>query len=117
VSGDTLTLTFSNGTPAFELTTQPSARFLEDPSGRPITLGGSAGERIVLRGFRGDTSNLTGVPKSLTSNGALLRQLSPVGDFEGVVSFGAGLSSPGCASVTRTQSSLVFHFVPVNGRG
>jgi hypothetical protein len=117
VSGDTLTLTFSNGTPAFELTTQPSARFLEDPSGRPITLGGSAGERIVLRGFRGDTSNLTGVPKLLTSNGALLRQLSPVGDFEGVVSFGAGLSSPGCASVTRTQSSLVFHFVPVNGRG
>ena len=117
VSGDTLTLNFSNGTPAFELTTQPSARFLEDPSGRPLTLGGSAGERIVLRGFRGDTSNLNGVPKSLTSNGPLLRQVAPIGDFEGVVSFGAGLSSAGCADVTSTQSSLVFHFIPVNGRG
>jgi hypothetical protein len=117
VSGDTLTLTFSNGTPAFQVTTQPSARFLEDPSGQPVTLGGSAGARIVLTGFRGDTSNLTGVPKSLTSSGPLLRQVAAVGDFEGVVSFGAGLSSAGCAGVTSNQSSLVFHFVPVGGRG
>jgi hypothetical protein len=117
VSGDTLTLTFSNGSPAFQVTTQPSARFLEDPSGRPITLAGSTGVRIVLRGFRGDTSNLTGVPKSLTSKGPLLRQVAPIGDFEGVVSFGAGLSSPGCANVTSNQSSLVFHFIPVNGKG
>jgi hypothetical protein len=117
VSGDTLMLTFSNGTPAFQVTTQPSARFLEDPSGRPITLAGSAGVRIVLRGFRGDTSNLTGVPKSLTSKGPLLRQVAPIGDFEGVVSFGAGLSSPGCANVTSNQSSLVFHFIPVHGKG
>jgi hypothetical protein len=117
VSGDTLTLTFSNGTPAFQITTQPSARFLEDASGRPITLAGSAGVRIVLRGFRGDTSNLTGVPKSLTSKGPLLRQVAPIGDFEGVVSFGAGLSSPGCADFTSNQSSLVFHFIPVNGKG
>jgi hypothetical protein len=117
VSGDTLTLTFSNGTPAFQVTTQPSARFLEDPSGRPITLAGSAGVRIVLRGFRGDTSNLTGVPKSLTSKGPLLRQVAPIGDFEGVVGFGAGLSSPGCANVTSNQSSLVFHFIPVHGKG
>jgi hypothetical protein len=117
VSGDTLTLTFSNGTPAFEVTTQPSARFLEDPSGRPSTLAGSAGVRIVLRGFRGDTSNLTGVPKSMTSKGPLLRQVAPIGDFEGVVSFGAGLSSPGCADVTSNQSSLLFRFIPVTGRG
>jgi hypothetical protein len=117
VSGDTLTLSFSNGTPAFQVITQPSARFLEDPSGRPITLAGSAGVRIVLTGFRGDTSNLTGVPKSLTSKGPLLRQAAPIGDFEGVVSFGAGLSSPGCADVSSNQSSLVFHFIPVNGKG
>lgn len=110
VSGDTLTLTFNDGTPAFEVTTQPSARFLGDPSGRPITLAGSAGVRIVLRGFKGDTPNLTGVPKSLTSKGPLLRQVAPIGDFEGVLSFGAGLSSPGCANVTSNQSSLVFHF-------
>jgi hypothetical protein len=117
VSGDTLTLIFSNSTPAFQVTTQPSARFLEDPSGRPITLAGSAGVRIVLTGFRGDTSNLTGVPKSLTSKGPLLRQVAPIGDFEGVVTFGAGLSSPGCANATSNQSSLVFHFIPVNGKG
>jgi hypothetical protein len=116
VSGDTLTLTFSNGTPAFQVTTQPSARFLEDASGRPITLAGSAGVRIILRGFRGDIPNLTHVPTSLTSKGPVLRQVAPIGDFEGVVSFGAGLSSPGCANVTSNHSSLVFHFIPVNGK-
>lgn len=117
VSGDTLTLTFNSGTPAFDVTTQPSAQFVQDPSGRTVTLAGSAGVRIVLRGFRGDTPNLTNVPKSLTSKGPLLRQVAPIGDFEGVVSFGAGLSSPGCAHVTSGQSSLVFHFIAVNGKG
>ena len=112
-SGDTLTLNFKGGTPAFEVATQPASSFPADPSGRQTTLAGSSGVRIVLRGFRGDVSNLAAVPKSLTSQGQILRQVAAIGDSEGVVSFGAGLSAPGCAQVTSSSSSLVFHFLPI----
>ena len=95
---------------------QSSARFTKDPSGQPVTLTGSFGVKIVLRGFRGDVQNYTG-PTSLTSRGPLLRQVAELGDFEGVISWGAGLSSPGCASVTASGSTLTFHFIAVNGKG
>jgi len=109
-SGDVLKLTFVSGTPEFAVTQQPNAKFEQDASGKPVILQGSAGVRIVLRGFRGDLSNYDG-PDKLSSAGPLLLEASNVGDFEGVVSFGAGVSAPACANVTATDSSLTFHFV------
>jgi hypothetical protein len=110
VSGDTLKLTFFSGTPAFQLTTQSNAHFSLDPSGGPVNLAGSAGVHILLTGFRGFQPNYTG-PKTLTSSGPLLLQVAELGDFEGYVSFGGGLSSPGCANVTTSGSTLTFHFI------
>jgi hypothetical protein len=112
VAQDTFTLTFDNGTPAFELTPQTSTRFYADSGlGQAVDVAGSAGVRIVLRGFRGDMNNYAG-PTSFTSQGPLLMQVRSLGGSEGQVSWAAGLSRPGCASVTASGSNLTFHFIP-----
>lgn len=110
---DTFKLTFDSGTPDFELTPQTSTRFYADTGlGQPIDVAGSAGVRIVLQGFRGDMASYVG-PTSFTSQGPLLLQVRSLGGYEGQVSWGAGLSRPGCASVTATGSTLTFHFIPL----
>jgi len=38
-----------------------------------------------------------------------------IGDFEGVVSFGAGVSRPACANVTASSSTLTFRFIASGG--
>jgi hypothetical protein len=109
---DTFKLTFDGGTPAFVLTPQAGARFSGDSGlGQPIDVAGSAGVRIVLKGFRGDMDNYAG-PASFVSQGPLLVEVRSLGGYEGQVSWGAGLSRPGCASVTTTGSTLTFHFIP-----
>jgi hypothetical protein len=113
VAQDTFKLTFDSGTPDFELTPQSSAHFYADSGlGQPIDLSGSAGLRVVLRGFRGDMDNYAG-PVSFTSKGPLLVQVKSLGGWEGQASWAAGLSRPGCASVTATGSTLTFHFIPL----
>jgi len=110
---DTFKLTFDTGTPDFQLTTQTTAHFTADSGlGQPIDLAGSAGVRIVLRGFRGDMDNYVS-PASFTSQGPLLQQVRSLGGWEGQVSWAAGLSRPGCANVTATGSTLTFHFIPL----
>jgi hypothetical protein len=111
VAGDTLTLTFVQGTPAFEVTSQATTHFIETGGrGGPVDLAGSAGALIILRGFRGDVRNYTG-PLDLTPGGALLLEVREIGDFEGVIGWAAGLSKAGCASVTAGTSTLTFHFI------
>ena len=110
VSGDTLKLTFFSGTPQFQVTLQSNARFSQGASGQPVNLAGSAGARIVLTGFRGDHPNYTG-PKTLTSTGPVLLQAAAIGDFEGYVTWGVGLSQPACANVTTSGSTLTLHFI------
>jgi hypothetical protein len=110
---DTFKLTFDQGTPDFDLTPQTSARFGADSGlGQPIDVAGSSGVRIVLRGFRGDMDNYAG-PASFVSQGPLLVEVRSLGGYEGQVSWGAGLSRPGCASVTTSGSTLTFTFIPL----
>ena len=113
VAQDSFKLTFDSGTPDFELTPQTSTHFYADSGlGQPIDLAGSAGVRIVLRGFRGDMDNYVG-PVSFSSQGPLLVQVKSLGGWEGQASWAAGLSRPGCASVTATGSTLTFRFIPL----
>jgi hypothetical protein len=110
VTADTLQITFFHGTPPFQVTPQASAHFTQDPSGNPVNLAGAAGVRIVLHGFRGFRPNYSGA-KTFTSTGPLLLQVAQLGDFEGYVSWGVGLSAAGCANVTTDGSILSFHFL------
>ena len=100
-AGDTVTFTFVSGTPPFQALTQSDAKFLEDPTGQPVTLAGTDGARIVLTGFRGDQSNYGGA-KTFTSTGPLMLQVNELGDFEGSVTWGIGLSQPACATVVSS---------------
>src|SRR4029077_1197903 len=59
-SGDTLTLTFRSGTPAFTVQQLATAHFFKDPSNFAVDLTGNAGARIAMTGFRGDMSNYAG---------------------------------------------------------
>lgn len=112
VAQDTFKLTFDSGTPEFEVIPQPTSHFNFDSGlGQPIDLAGSAGVRIVLKGFRGDMNNYAG-PVSITSHGPLLMQIHAIGEYEGQVTWAAGLSSPSCASVTAAGSVLSFRFIP-----
>lgn len=116
VGGDTFTLTFARGTPAFRAQPQPSAQFSGAADGAPVTLPGSAGVAIRLTGFRGDMVNYRG-PQRLTATGALLREVRQIGDFEGTVSWAASLATPGCVSVDRAGSTLAFRFIPLPPSG
>jgi hypothetical protein len=68
-------------------------RIVADGSGNPISLLGTKRIRVVIRPARGHTnggSNL--LPSTLTPKCSNLRQVKKAGDFEGVVSYGLGLS-------------------------
>jgi hypothetical protein len=54
-------------------------------------------------------SNYTG-QKDFQTHGSALVEVREIGDFEGVIGWAAGLSSPGCASVTSSGSTLTFNF-------
>jgi hypothetical protein len=75
-----------------------------------VDLAGTSGVKVVLTGFRGDVINYSG-QTSITSSGPVLLQTSKLGDFEGVVTFGAGTSKPACANVTTSGSTLTFQFI------
>ncbi|MDQ6692553.1 MAG: hypothetical protein M3Z13_07280, partial [Candidatus Dormibacteraeota bacterium] len=83
--------------PQYEVIRQSSARFVKDPSGQPISLTGSGGLRVVLRNssahgsYVGKTDLKTGL--------AVIAQASLLGDFEGVLSWGVGLSGAPCTRV------------------
>ena len=112
VSGDTLTLTFDQGTPAFAVTPQSTAHFTETSGrGGPVDLAGSAGVLIILSGFRGDMQNYTG-SMDFTPGSAMLAEVREIGDYEGVIGWAAGLNAPACANVTAGSSTLTFKFVP-----
>ena len=78
--------------PAYTVSRQASAKFVKDPSGQPVTLHGSAGLLIVFHGANAATVTVAVVTPSLP----VLEEYEPLGDFEAVLSWGAGLSQPSC---------------------
>jgi hypothetical protein len=80
--------------PAYTVSRQASAKFVKDPSGLPVTMRGSAGLRIVFHGASGATS-YTG-SRDLTPNLPVVQEVEQLGDFEAVLSWGAGLSQSSC---------------------
>jgi hypothetical protein len=87
-----------SGAPAsYRVIPQGTPDFFEDASGRPVTLEGTAGVRITLQGVAG-TPAYAG-PTDLHPGLAQLREARQTGAFEGVVSWGLGLTGPGCVRV------------------
>ena len=79
--------------PAYTVSRQASAKFVKDPSGLPVTMRGSSGLRIVFQGA--SATNYSG-SRDQTYNLPVVQEVGQLGDFEAVVSWGAGLSQPSC---------------------
>ncbi|HEX9096462.1 MAG TPA: hypothetical protein VF990_10215 [Candidatus Dormibacteraeota bacterium] len=80
--------------PAYTVSRQASAQFVKDPSGMPVSMRGSAGLRIVFHGASG-ASSYTG-SRDLTPGLPVVQEVEQLGDFEAVLSWGAGLSRASC---------------------
>src|SRR5438128_12000382 len=85
----------SNSMPQYQLNRQTTAHFVRDASGQPVTLSGSAGIRVVLQ----NADIVSGAPADLKPNLPEIREVAQIGDFERVVSYGVGLSTPACIRV------------------
>jgi hypothetical protein len=114
VSDDTFTLTFDGGVPAFAATPQSNPRFVLSPKGQPVTLAGSAG--VTIRFTNLTMGAYVNQPSSFSTGGPLLLEVRNLEDFEGTVSFGAGLSAAGCASASVSGSTVTFQYIPT-GKG
>jgi len=85
----------ANTMPEYQLTRQATATFVRDASGQPVTLNGSAGIRAVLR-----NADITpGAPSDLKPGLPAIREVTQIGNFERVVSYGIGLATPACFRV------------------
>jgi hypothetical protein len=80
--------------PAYTVSRQASAKFVKDPSGLPVTMRGSAGLRIVFHGASGATSYSGS--RDLIYSLPVVQEVEQLGDFEAVLSWGAGLSQSSC---------------------
>ena len=92
---DRITIEFQNGEAAtVEVQPQGSANFTLGASGQPVTLKGTAGLLVTIRGadehtaYSGSTDFNTGYP--------VLVEARQVQDFEGAVQWGLGLSKSAC---------------------
>jgi hypothetical protein len=74
---------------------QTSATFTQDPSGRQVTLAGSAGLRVTLHGAA-SAGSYTGPTDLKPSGAAELQEARQIGDSEGIVTWGLGLTNPAC---------------------
>jgi hypothetical protein len=91
------TASASGTVPAYELTPQSTPHFTRDASGQPVTLLGSAGIRAVFR----NTTVGSGVRGDIKAGLPAIREVANIGDFEGVTSYGVGLSSGACFRVSE----------------
>ena len=70
------------------------ARVFKDPSGKPLPLPGSARLSITFQNARAHTAGgaAIAIPPVITPGCSNLLKVKQAGDFEGVVSYGAGLA-------------------------
>jgi hypothetical protein len=80
--------------PAYTVSRQASAQFVKDPSGQPVTMRGSSGLRIVFHGA--SVSPTYAGSRDQTPTLPVVQEVEQLGDFEAVLSWGAGLSRASC---------------------
>jgi hypothetical protein len=89
--------------PSYSVWRQASATFVKDASGQPVTLRGSAGLRVSIFGATG-TNIYTGADiytgsRDITPGLPVVQEVAQLGDFEGHLTWGAGLSRSSCIRV------------------
>ena len=92
---DRFVLELDGPVPAYQVRPQASPTFTQDASGLPVTLAGSAGLTVTLQGSSAQAT-YTGPTDLKPAGTATLREARQVGDFEGVLTWGLGVSHPAC---------------------
>jgi hypothetical protein len=108
---DRFVVEFNGPIPPFELRQQDSTTFTQDASGRPITVAGSHGWLLVLHGADEHTSYSD--PNDFQPGYPVLIEARNIGDFEGTVSWGLGVTSkPSCPTISTLSgpNRLVIDF-------
>jgi hypothetical protein len=108
---DRVVFDLNGGIPSWDLTRQESATFTQDASGRQVTLDGSAGLKLVLRG----TDAVGSVASDLTPRFASIREIAQLGNFEHQLTYGIGLSSSQCVRVLQLSNSRLVIDVATSG--
>jgi hypothetical protein len=108
---DRVVFDFNGGIPSWDLTRQESPKFTHDASGQPVTLDGSAGLKLVLRGA--DAAG--GVASDLTPRFTSIREVAQLGNFEHQLTYGIGLSSSQCVRVLQLSNSRLVVDVATTG--
>jgi hypothetical protein len=92
---DRITIEFNNTDPKqVDLTTQGDAKFTQSPSGQSVTLIGSAGILVTMKGA--DEHTAYSGPIDFKTGYPVLVEARQVQDFEGTVQWGLGLSKSAC---------------------
>jgi hypothetical protein len=92
---DRLTIEFSNTDPGqIDVTPQSTAAFTQSPSGRSVTLAGTAGVLVTMKGADEHTAYSGSI--DIATNYPALVEARQLQDFEGTVQWGLGLSSAAC---------------------
>jgi len=108
---DRVVFDFNGGIPSWDLTRQESATFTRDASGQQVTLDGSAGLKLVFRDS--DVSGALGT--DLTPRFTSVREITQLGNFERVLTYGIGLSSSQCVRVLQLSNSRLVIDVATSG--
>ena len=106
---DRVTIEFQNGrTGTIELIPQTNTRFITDPKGATVTLAGKAGFLVRITGADNHTA-FSGSKDIKTPTYPGILEVRELGDFEGKVQWGLGLSSTRCyrAFMLTSPSRLV----------
>jgi hypothetical protein len=91
---DRLVIEFGGGVAGYQVARQPTATFVEDASGRQVTLAGTAGLRVRL-----SPATAFGTypgPNDIATRLPVIREVRLIGDFEAVNTWGVGLAQPAC---------------------
>jgi hypothetical protein len=92
---DRLTIEFQNGQPAtIDVTPQSGTTFTHDASGQQVTLAGKAGILVAIN--VADAHTAYSGPTDFKTGYSAMVEVSQVGDYEGYVHYGIGLSHPAC---------------------
>ena len=100
---DRLTVEFQNGDPtSIAVSSQSGARFTMGASGQPVTLFGTNGVLVTIRGA--DLHTSYSGPTDIKTGYRTLVEVRQVQDFEGVVQLGLGISAPVCYRVSFLEN-------------
>ena len=114
---DRFVIQFDGTVPAFTVKRQAKPVFTQGGSGQTITLSGTAGVLVTVRGAS-EAGTYSGPTDFTQTDFSVLKEARLTEDFEGTVAWGMGLGAAACMRVFATKTSpsrLIVDFATTSG--